>query len=84
MSRPQPTKRIIEFARRQPGGVIRWSEAEGIYREESKQARRGQGFKQNVGRLLKKHFTKVGGIRGFYVLDETIVGDPSEEKGLNI
>jgi hypothetical protein len=84
MSRPQPTKKVLEFARQQPGGIIRWSEAEMVYRMESKAARRGHGFMQNISRIFDRHFTKVEGVSGFYVLDETIAPDPTESEGLGV
>lgn len=84
MSRPKPTKKILEFARKQPGGVIRWCEADGIYRKESPNSRRGQGYQQNIGRIFDRYFTKVEGLRGFYVLDESIAPDPTEHEGLGV
>lgn len=74
-----PTREIIRFAQQAPGGVIRWCEAENIYRQESDQWRRGKAFMQNVSRILKTHFTKVDGIRGFYVLDHMIAGDTASD-----
>lgn len=83
-----PTARIIERARTEPGGIIRWHEAEDEYCSASSVARhermqynslRSRGHKypsahyhSSVGRVLKKYFLKVEGTKGFYVLKESI------------
>lgn len=71
----RPTAAIKEFARSQPGGVIRWGEAERLYLSHSENARRGRGFHMNLKRIFDRHFVRVDGIRGFYVLASEIVGE---------
>lgn len=76
-----PTADILEFARRQPGGVIRWREARGRYLNASMAARadvrRGgpYHFHMALGKVLHRYFTKVEGTDGYYVLNESIVGE---------
>lgn len=72
-----PTAKIIELARNSPGGVIRWCEAQRTYLEHShfnnKWPKKMQsGFKMNVKRILDRHFKKVEGTKGYYVLSETV------------
>jgi len=75
-----PTANILEFARSQPGGVIRWRDATYVYRQHSAAATRDRSrgethYHMNVGHILRKYFTKVDGVPGYYVLSETIVGE---------
>ena len=74
-----PTAAILREAKNEPGGVMRWGEAEMLYRSASYSARReysmnssrrSKHFHMSLQRILRKYFTKVEGIRGFYVLNE--------------
>lgn len=71
-----PTALILKLAREAPGGVIRWAEAEGAYRRGSKY---GACNHMSLGNLLRRHFDKVEGARGFYVLRSTIYNDDAAE-----
>lgn len=72
MRRPRPTANILSFARSQPGGVIRWCEAAAKYREVTGISRRTTHYHMNVGHILRDFFVRVEGVRGYYVLKETI------------
>lgn len=79
-----PTARIVSFARLQPGGVIRWREARRIYIEHSAAAQRWIRcggpfhFHMALGVVLRRHFEKVDGVDGFYVLKESMRGDDDQ------
>jgi ABC-type long-subunit fatty acid transport system fused permease/ATPase subunit len=94
--RPRPTREIVLFALRQPGGVVRWREVRDVYRKSSPAAReqerreasnrhrlyqhlrRGQGglqYHMALSQVLRRHFVKVDGVNGFYVLRNSIVGE---------
>lgn len=75
-----PTARIIDRARSEPGGVLRWREANGEYLRASFAARvnksRGEtNYKMGLGNILQRYFVKVEGIKGFYVLKEMLEGE---------
>ena len=76
--RGRPTREILLFAQKAPGGVIRWGEAQHIYERECPTALRSY-IGMNISRILKANFTKVEGTRGFYVMNHLICGDPTEE-----
>ena len=68
-----PTKEIKRMASSQPGGVIRWRDAQAVYLRESESARRDNrrgsyNFHMNMKRIFKRYFKKVEGVNGFYVL----------------
>lgn len=76
-----PTQSIIEFARTQPGGVIRWRDAHEEYVCASPKAKRHLRRGENnhhiwVGEVLRRHFAKVDGVNGYYVLKEFL--EPEE------
>lgn len=88
MKKPHPTREILRLAQAAPGGVIRWYEARDAYLSESEAARRDErramrkgnrngnrAYHMSLQRVLDRHFTSVGGVKGFYVLDHMIVGD---------
>lgn len=77
-----PTKEIILAAKGMPGGVIRWSEAFAVYGEHSKGLQSYWGM--NLSRVFDRYFTKVEGVRGHYVLDSMIEGDPTEHDSLGV
>ncbi len=86
-----PTAAILSVAQKAPGGVIRWKEARDAYlkhsaaakRDEAKANRKASKGSRNgncqyhiaLKRVLDRHFSKVQGTDGFYVLDHLIVGD---------
>jgi hypothetical protein len=70
------TRNVLERATRQPGGIIRWSEAESWYQEVAPQRTHWAGWKMNLSRLLKRYFVRVGGVRGHYMLRS--FGEPLE------
>lgn len=75
-----PTPRILRMAASAPGGVIRWWEAEEQYLLGSANARRARrlgsrSYCMGVKRILGRHFVKVEGTNGFYVLKSTIKGE---------
>lgn len=85
-----PTAKVLELARNAPGGVITWSEAQGAYaqgvvpiRSRSGPQTQVQGaaakHKMSISNVLKKHFTRVDGIRGTYVLRASIANPDWEE-----
>lgn len=83
-----PTREIVKFAQRSPGGLIRWHEARDIYHSESAAARRDErrartasrfpnlrrmrsgnvAYHMNLKRVFDRHFVKVDGVDGHYVL----------------
>jgi hypothetical protein len=63
-----PTAKVLELARKAPGGVITWSEAQGAYACGSAAAK----HKLSVSNVLNRHFEKVEGMRGAYVLSSMI------------
>lgn len=72
-----PTEKIIEMARSAPGGVIRWRDARAEYIKGSPSARkelqsRTTRFHMGIKRVLDRHFTRVEGTDGYYVLTESI------------
>ena len=73
--RPRPTRRILEFARAQPGGVIRWCEAAAKYREATGISRHTSHYHMNVGHILRDNFVRVDGVRGYYVLKSFLTGE---------
>lgn len=80
MTEASPTQCIRDFARLQPGGVIRWREARDCYLCCSHAPRRDErmgmrNYHVHIGQVLKRHFTKVEGTDGYYVLTETIAGE---------
>lgn len=71
-------KRIYDLGLHAPGNVIRWNEAESLYRAWSNAAkanfvRGATQHHQNVSRILKRHFVRVEGASGYYVLKDSIV-----------
>lgn len=72
------TREILKFARQQPGGVVRWSEALAIYNREADGAATGL-FGKAVSKIFTRHFTQVEGVRGFYMLDSLMDGDNAED-----
>lgn len=70
------TKHIIQRASAAPGGIIRWSEAEGWYQEIAPQRSHWAGWKMNISRIFKRYFVQVEGVRGHYML--RTAGLPSE------
>lgn len=71
---------IRDWARRQPGGVIRWREARDIYRSMSASARKDERmgslhYHMSLKRLLGRDFERVEGIDGHYVLKEMTFGE---------
>lgn len=60
---------------------MRWREARNLYVGHSSAARRDVRcggpfhFHMSLGTLLRRHFTKVEGADGYYVLTETIAGE---------
>lgn len=82
-----PTRAVVEYARAEPGGVIRWREAEDEYCRHSEPARRHRRRGENnhhiwLKRIFDRHFVKVDGINGFYVLKETIPSQSEPEVDL--
>ncbi len=75
-----PTQRILAMAISAPGGVIRWRDANAAYLLGSENARRSRSnnFHMSVKRVLERHFTKVSGTHGYYVLTSSIKGDDDE------
>lgn len=71
MAKPKIKKAIIEFARKQPGGVIRTREAREIYQRMTT----GTVSNLTLGRTLRENFVPVEGARGFHVLSE-FTGSP--------
>lgn len=91
MRRPEgPTARVLQFAASQPGTVITWSEAQHAYAQgvvpvwtpsiRGMQVR-GAAYrhKMSISNVLKKHFERVEGTRGMYVLKSTISNPDWEE-----
>lgn len=75
-----PTANILTFARLQPGGVVRWREVTYVYRQHSAAAVRDRSrgethYHMNVANILRKYFTRVEGVAGYYVLNEAMVGE---------
>lgn len=76
-----PTANVLAFARLQPGGIIRWHEARKCYLAFSPSAqgdvRRGGPFHfhMTLGKVLQRHFTRVEGVDGHYVLNEMMTGE---------
>lgn len=56
-----PTSRIVEFARQQPGGVIRWRDADAIYLKASASARKDTAghYHISLARVFDRYFTQV-------------------------
>lgn len=60
--RPQITKAIIDFARQQPGGIIRWREANKIYVSMTamRKSLTDTGHQnQNITKIFRKKFIRV-------------------------
>jgi len=70
---------LKQYASLQPGGVIRWSEAQRVYRQHTSGDRDGYHFNMRVTRVLRQHFTKVEGVRGFYMLDSMLVPEETDD-----
>lgn len=73
-----PTKRIITMAWDAPGQLIRWREAEAVYDSWNKY-RKFDNNRNNLRRIFDRHFVKVEGVRGYYVLKESIRNDSVED-----
>lgn len=77
-----PTARIIQRALSAPGGLIRWREAEAEYVSSSEAARRHARRGENnhhiwLKAIFDRHFVKVEGVDGHYVLrNYTLPGYP--------
>lgn len=59
--RPQITKAILDFASKQPGGVVTWAECLEIFEDMTTQriGRGNRNHHMNLGTILKKYFVKV-------------------------
>jgi len=68
------TASILRFARLQPGGVISWGEAAARYRMATGIPRSDHHYHMNLGHIFRRHFERVEGARGLYVLREAITG----------
>lgn len=84
MRRPDgPTARVLKFAAGRPGGVVTWSDAQYAYAQGVVPVRSDHGpqtrvraaaakHKLSISNVLRRHFVRVEGIRGMYVLSSTI------------
>lgn len=77
-----PTARIIRRALSQPGGVITWGEARLEYIRSSLSAQRevrgpstSSHFHMSLHHVLRRHFVKVEGVRGYYVHVSMLEGE---------
>lgn len=71
------TAAILEFARQTSDGIVKWSEVDKIYcsKSTSKKLQYYRGRHMNIGRIFNKYFVKVEGVRGYWMLEESIVGE---------
>lgn len=82
-----PTAKVIAFAASQPGGIISWSEAQGAYGcgvvvdYKGDLVRAASQHKMSVSNVLQRHFERVEGARGMYVLRSTI-GNPDWDEDM--
>lgn len=74
-----PTEKVLVMAQTAPGGVVRWRDVRDAYVSGSKAAQRWERMgdtyhHMSISQLLKRHFTKVVGTDGYYVLNHLITG----------
>lgn len=83
-----PTATIVEYARGQPGCVISWSEAQHQYGLGQVISGRGpnavfrpgrRNHKMSVSNVLRRHFVRVEGTQGLYVLRSSMENPDHEE-----
>lgn len=80
-----PTSMVRQYAASRPGCVISWSEAQAAYktgrvRDYANSMVPGAAHhKMSISNLLRRHFTRVEGAKGLYVLNTSMTNHDHEE-----
>ena len=85
-----PTARVKEYAASQPGCLISWAEAQAAYATGMVKSWTGNmtggasQHKMSISNVLWRHFTRVEGARGLYVLTSSIENHDREDDELEL
>lgn len=79
-----PTARVRQYAAAQPGTLVSWSEVRnaygtGIVRSHSGPRPAAAEHKMSISNVLRRHFTRVEGVNGLYVLSTSMSNLDREE-----